>query len=127
MFYCLICCMCSILENYRKLQSLQLSKTFIFVCQDPDQGLSDCVRQRHHVLQSQGSYQRSHQCWWLQWICQTTRCHHSQKCSWNQESWRYSLRKREHCSGDAGNQFLLWRQVHKEETHKFLWNFLLFH
>ena len=54
--------MCSILENYRKLQSLQSSKTFIFVCQDPDQGLSDCVRQRHHVLQSQGSHQRGHQC-----------------------------------------------------------------
>ena len=47
---------------------------------DPDQGLSDSVRQRHHVLQGGQCHARRLQRGRLQRVRQAAGCHHPEEC-----------------------------------------------
>ena len=69
---------------------------------DPHQGQRHGVRQRHHVVQSQGRHQRHCQRGRLQRVCQAAGRHHPEERPGHQEPGRDPLGERVHIKSDAG-------------------------
>ena len=71
---------------------------------DPDQGLCDCVRQRHHVLQGEERHSRRGQRGRLWGFCQAAGRHHPEECAGNYDTGGDSVNQGKNCNRNEGEK-----------------------